>query len=439
MSSAERPLPAPLCDEDYPPLDGWRQDRTYGRRLGLSAALGFWRKALRRRGPGLGLYLHWPFCAERCSYCYCGCRVPAGEKEVERALLGLEREMVAFSPVFRGSAFSAAAVCGGTPTRASVPQLERLLGGLRARFSLNRGADFGMEASPATLDAARLAVLLKHGVGRVDLGVDSMDPAVLKRTGRRQTRAQAEAACRLARRAGLRLEVGLMMGLEGQSTASFLRDVLLALRQRPACLRLYAFEPRPQTAFALSGKHVGAARRAEMSTALALAGRVALRAGYRSPDTGWGRPLSILGLGPSASSHAFGGGWYSTRASGAGCVYEGAPLTLLDEMRRCLISGLFCRGRVSVSDFRRLFGKDMLNAGAVGKTVKRLLAEGKLEKTKGALSLNADDPIQRQETIRQLYGEDIRKLLRKRMSASQESKPTTPRPMDPPTAQVFIR
>ena len=48
---------ASLCYEEYPPLDGAYQDRSYGRRLSLREVLGFWR-GIREAG----LYVHWPFC-----------------------------------------------------------------------------------------------------------------------------------------------------------------------------------------------------------------------------------------------------------------------------------------------------------------------------------------------------------------------------------------
>ena len=116
---------------------------------------------------------------------------------------------------------------GGTPTALPASELARLASELlTAAVSAAAGDDpvdieFTVEANPATIDTAGLSLLLRAGVNRLSLGVQSLDPAELEALGRAHDAAQALAAIDDARAAGFEnLNVDLIIGAPGQTRAS---------------------------------------------------------------------------------------------------------------------------------------------------------------------------------------------------------------------------
>jgi oxygen-independent coproporphyrinogen III oxidase len=82
-----------------------------------------------------------------------------------------------------------------------------------------------VEASPETVTAEHVAVLRERGIGRVSMGIQSLDDAVLDRVNRRHRPEQALDACDLLVGSGLLANVDLIYGLPGQSEESFRRDL----------------------------------------------------------------------------------------------------------------------------------------------------------------------------------------------------------------------
>ena len=133
--------------------------------------------------PVESLYVHVPFCAQKCEYCafYSG---PASGDLIQRyvqALL-LELELIAQDcrpkTVFFG---------GGTPSLLTLKQWESVLTTLH-RLGLGNAAEFSVECNPATVSADKAALLRQFGVNRISMGVQSLDEALLDRLGRVHSR-----------------------------------------------------------------------------------------------------------------------------------------------------------------------------------------------------------------------------------------------------------
>ncbi len=171
------------------------------------------------------LYVHVPFCETKCSYCdfY---SLPGGRRGREPAayLDALDRELALRAPP--GFAPETVFVGGGTPTVLSAEELARLGRILRERADLSRLREWTVEANPGTLDAARVDALLAAGVDRVSVGVQSFDDRVLRSVGRIHDAAQARAAVRDLRAAGVpRVSVDLLFAVPGQGMDTFARDL----------------------------------------------------------------------------------------------------------------------------------------------------------------------------------------------------------------------
>jgi len=188
------------------------------------------------------LYVHLPFCANRCGYCdfvtvLGRADEHAGYVDALLTELELERGVLAarIETVFVG---------GGTPTFTAPDQLERLLEALPPTEELT------VEANPETV-SPRLARLLRNcGVNRVSLGVQSFQPELLDVLERRATPDVVRRAFYHLRDANFdNISLDLLYGIPGQSPADLDRDLSEALALGPEHLSCYELEAKAGTRF----------------------------------------------------------------------------------------------------------------------------------------------------------------------------------------------
>ncbi|MFL6012231.1 MAG: coproporphyrinogen-III oxidase family protein, partial [Gaiellaceae bacterium] len=188
------------------------------------------------------LYVHLPFCAQRCGYCdfvtVVGRRGQhaayvdglLAEFELERAVLAPELETV-----FLG---------GGTPTFTQPRELERLLG------ALPPAAEVTVEANPETVTPALAALLRRTGVNRVSLGAQTFQPRLLGVLDRVAGPDDVRGAVYHLRDAGFdNISLDLIYGIPGQEPSDLAADIEEALALRPEHLSCYELEAKPGTRF----------------------------------------------------------------------------------------------------------------------------------------------------------------------------------------------
>ncbi|NUP14310.1 MAG: STM4012 family radical SAM protein [Polyangiaceae bacterium] len=197
----------------------------------------------------LFLYVHVPFCEQRCGFCNLFTFANPNEELPDRYMAALERQMLRTRAALgAGATFSQYAVGGGTPTYLSAASLARLLDRLSEVMGLDTRAPGSVETSPVTATEARLRVLRERGVTRVSMGVQSFDDEESASVGRRQSARDVHEAVRRIRGLGFpTLNLDLMYGLPEQSEARFLASLRAALEHRPEELYLYPLYVRRLT------------------------------------------------------------------------------------------------------------------------------------------------------------------------------------------------
>ena len=237
----------------------------------------------------LFLYLHVPFCEQRCGFCNLFTQSqPKGGIE-PRYVAAVERQAAAIAEVLEPARFVRLAVGGGTPTYLDAIQLDRLLG-VAAKLGAVR-VPSSVEVSPSTLDADKLAVLAAHQVTRVSMGVQSVIPAETDAVHRHQSPASIDRSLAALADAVPIRNVDLIYGLPGQSAASFRRSIDHVRGLGANELYLYPLYVRPLTA-------LGHTRRRwdDHRVALYRAGRDHLR------DLGWQQRSMRRFTAPDASA-----------------------------------------------------------------------------------------------------------------------------------------
>src|SRR5712671_2066897 len=175
----------------------------------------------------LGAYISVPFCRSKCSYCNFASDVfsrAVFERYVDRVCADIESapQIAAEMGGQMESNVDSVYFGGGTPTMLEGTQLERTFATVRSRFDVSPEAEVTVECAPGTLSDAMLEVLLRCGVNRVSLGVQSFVDQEAAAVGRLHKRTTVlEDICRL-RAAGItNLNVDLIAGLPHQTAESW--------------------------------------------------------------------------------------------------------------------------------------------------------------------------------------------------------------------------
>jgi oxygen-independent coproporphyrinogen-3 oxidase len=208
------------------------------------------------RRDSLFLYLHVPFCEQRCGFCNLFTRPVPPEELVEQYLGTLARQAQVVRRVLdQGGAFTfaRAAIGGGTPTLLEARQLERVFALIRATGA-KLGIPMSVETSPETALADRLAVVVGGGADRISIGVQSFVESECRAVNRPQQPAEVHRALLAIRDASpATLNIDLMYGLPGQTEDTWRSTLHTALEYRPEEIYLYPLYVRPLTTLGRKG------------------------------------------------------------------------------------------------------------------------------------------------------------------------------------------
>ncbi|KHS72854.1 coproporphyrinogen III oxidase [Pectobacterium brasiliense] len=200
--------------------------------------------------PPLSLYIHIPWCVQKCPYCDFNSHALKGDvphqEYVDHLLADLDTDL----PLASGRELHSIFIGGGTPSLLSAEAMQALLDGVRARIPLTPDAEITMEANPGTVEADRFSGYQRAGINRISIGVQSFDPQKLTRLGRIHGPDEAKRAAHLATGLGLRsFNLDLMHGLPDQSLDEALDDLRQAIALNPPHLSWYQLTIEPNTLF----------------------------------------------------------------------------------------------------------------------------------------------------------------------------------------------
>ncbi|PIJ48899.1 YggW family oxidoreductase [Erwinia sp. OLTSP20] len=201
--------------------------------------------------PPLSLYIHIPWCVQKCPYCDFNSHALKGEVPHDEYVRHLLQDLEQDLSLSGGRMLSTIFIGGGTPSLLSAGAMQALLDGVRQRMPLAADAEITMEANPGTVEAARFSAYQRAGINRISIGVQSFSPASLQRLGRIHGPEEAKRAARLAADLGLRsFNLDLMHGLPEQSLEDALDDLRQAIALAPPHLSWYQLTIEPNTLFA---------------------------------------------------------------------------------------------------------------------------------------------------------------------------------------------
>lgn len=181
------------------------------------------------------VYIHIPFCTNKCYYCDFNSFVTQNPQLIWDYLEALEREMALTFAQWPAERIKTIFVGGGTPTFLDHAQMKRFLEMVEKHLGphVTPDLEFSMEANPGTTDREKLRLMRELGVNRLSFGVQSFDSALLKRLGRIHDVDEVYQSIDNAVAVGFdNMTIDLMFGLPDQTIEIF-RDTLQKAFQLP--------------------------------------------------------------------------------------------------------------------------------------------------------------------------------------------------------------
>ena len=166
------------------------------------------------------IYVHIPFCRQKCLYCDFASYANCGEIEKAQYVNALCQEIQTGSslPVAENATIYFG---GGTPSTLTVEQIDVIVTTLKRQGFWQQPQEATIEVNPGTVDLAKLHALHKLGFTRISMGVQSLNDTELRTIGRIHTATQALEAITWAQQAGFEhINADVIYGLPGQTQAS---------------------------------------------------------------------------------------------------------------------------------------------------------------------------------------------------------------------------
>ncbi len=382
---------------DYPPRLLWQKniDEADFREKVRSAPSDIFKKTL-------GLYLNIPFCQHRCVFCCHASHLTV--HKLNDYFAALLKEIDIYAQLLNKTPFKSVYLAGGTPSLLDENQLQELFDRLHAGLNLKKVVQFSFETGPATLNEEKIKILKKNGVDRLGLGVQSLDPAVLKINNRPQDTRQVKHIFDLARSHKIKfISLDLMMGIPGQTVESFMQDLKTLISWRPDVLHTNRFKPMITTVFSKTGNRLSAEDEQRIKEMDRLSKPLLKEHGYHATG-GHQRSLdpaarniqlsdaiqfnsSFIAIGGFANGHITGAYRYSNHGdvdayirslqNGKLPIEKGYKLDTQKEIVHYLFTSL-SMGKVSLRAIELLYGKSLSEYPQIIEKLKYLESRGKI-------------------------------------------------------------
>lgn len=362
---------------------------------------------------GIGLYVHIPFCTDKCSYCdFVSFPFHMSEVGLEEYFWALGKEVELICRRYGLLAVDTVYIGGGTPSAVPDCFLADIFKRLEHFCQLSGAAEITVEANPETLTREKLKAYRKLGVNRLSLGAQACSPELLEEMGRRHSWEDVVRAVTAAREAGFaNLGLDLIYGLPGQSLAGWQEVLEKAVALKPEHLSAYGLKLSADSRWGrlLEQGRLSLPGEDAQADMYVWTRRYMKEAGYRHYEiSNFARPgyqtrhnliywrnQPYIGIGASAASFYNHRRWTNTgrlEDYTASLQTDRLPqeevidLSVEDEMAETMIMGLrLVEEGVSLTAFARRFRRSVFQV--YGRQVEQLVKMGLLKKTEGRLVL----------------------------------------------------
>jgi len=197
------------------------------------------------------IYIHIPFCRQKCSYCYYSIKVHKDwQKEEEMIweyLKCLEKEVHRYLPFLKDKKVNTVFIGGGTPSRLSIAQIRFLFDNIIRQFDLSECEEITFESSADSLTHDKIAVLKDYLVNRISMGVQTFDADFLKKSNRDTDLNTIYSVYNSILKLGIPVyNLDIIAGIENETEASMNKTLenLVKLEKLPSQITLFTLNIR---------------------------------------------------------------------------------------------------------------------------------------------------------------------------------------------------
>lgn len=189
----------------------------------------------------LGLYVHVPFCAQKCNYCDFNSYKIEEKNQKKDYLISIKKEMELYKEEFKNKEFTSVFLGGGTPSILTPEELTILIENIYSNFNIKRDAEITMECNPGTLNKVKLKAIKSLGINRLSMGLQVTQDHHLKYIGRIHTYEQFEKNYKDAIEVGIdNINVDLMYSLPNQSFDEWKETLNKIINLNPSHISAYS-------------------------------------------------------------------------------------------------------------------------------------------------------------------------------------------------------
>lgn len=197
----------------------------------------------------LGLYIHIPFCKQKCNYCdfyslgHCESKIP---QYIDALCTHIKRE----SHLYKDYQIETIFLGGGTPSLVSAQDFDKLVKTVKNCFIVSKDAEFSIEANPGTLTKDKLNCYLKNGVNRLSIGLQSTNNSQLSTLGRIHNFDEFLNTYNMARDCGFKnINIDIMYGLPNQKLCDLEKTLREVCDISPEHISAYCLKIEEKTPF----------------------------------------------------------------------------------------------------------------------------------------------------------------------------------------------
>lgn len=189
----------------------------------------------------LGLYIHIPFCVEKCFYCDFNSYKIQNKNEKKEYIKNLKKEINLYKEEFKDKYFDTIFLGGGTPSILEGEELEEIFNEIYKNFSILKDAEITIECNPGTLTKKKLQTMKKCGVNRLSIGLQTTQNKNLKYIGRIHTYEIFEKNYKEALEVGFEnINIDLMYSLPNQSFDEYKESLDKVIKLSPTHISSYS-------------------------------------------------------------------------------------------------------------------------------------------------------------------------------------------------------
>ncbi len=197
----------------------------------------------------LGLYIHIPFCKQKCNYCdfySLGCQESKISEYIDALCTHIKRE----AHLYNGYEIDTIFLGGGTPSLISEKDFNNLVSTIKGSLKITQDAEFSLEANPGTLTTEKLNCYKRNGVNRLSIGLQSTNDTELTALGRIHTFSEFSKSFNLSRQCGFNnINVDIMYGLPSQKIDALAKTLKYVCEFAPEHISAYCLKIEKNTPF----------------------------------------------------------------------------------------------------------------------------------------------------------------------------------------------